>query len=1133
MHKLPSLTAAVSALIAVMSTKGRWGLMSFDRNKASQAMSQYGLLGGWRRGFSSPLIQAFKKTPMSTGTSNLLNDLDNTDAATFAAIKANANGERADMFGQAKYAGADMANLNKYIDKMSSATQVTAAYRSEVANVTPIMAGFKNVMGGFGSVLSSFVSGLVNFGITMAITMTIQGIAKLIDYINVTEQEMIQAGQKAKDVIDSTRKGVQKQAEVLKKVEDSDFDSLMRGVDTDTNENISLTESQYQNYIQLCNEIAEVYPEVVASYDAQGNAILTLGDNAGTAAEQLKTLLDIDKQLAGISIAENLQDRFMGIKAEAIGKDGNGGIQAKINEDNKTINQAQRIIDQYAQATAEQGLQTENTGLAEDIIKQFKENERTGKEYLDLTAYSTQVQGAVSRFLMDNGIWDSQLQLNSNPYKKQQYGQGKIHYHKGSLTPELQKQLAEYVQSAQPVSSVNQEELRKELQKAQSKRTEGEQKKAAHTKELDAKWKELVPDVKSAIENNPNFSLLSEQIQNELLDTVGNIDIQSLPDEVMNGDVKLIDWLQDQYLYPVSIAFDKSIYDTPQIRQAKESAQEAFTKILAFDPEKMTGAEYYNTVNKYKDVLKNYFTDVLNDQDGSQFNEFMNKYVNEKLGLSNAITQALGLEGEEKGKSTKKLQKLTMEQLKQVADIVSDPKFGGTLREAINKVTKEAKIESVTLSDILGSPDEDDSIISQAQNLKTVSSAINEYKQTINKGEFSKSDFSKLISEYPQLAKDTELLNEVMNSFNPSGFLEGTDALNEALSDIQVEKLESFRKKFAEEYSLIEDETQKQAARNYYQSVIDGMIPKDISVQSVSDYLDQVAAKTGLTGMHFESQQYRTLKQTLKAENGAQLVMRILADPSLAEMSVEQLVQQIQDTKAEIQVEVNEQAVKNSISLIQNLGSGNKSVKDFETNLQGGTATFDDFLGILSDYPQIVGSAEDSISDLVNTMDFSGRLDDVQGIQQILGKIKVDNLQETINQILGNQNLNPQQKTLMRQMAFTNADLSGISARDAANIVKTYAAGNTELTKMAVSQNDLEREAAATAAGLGISFEQAFDKAKAKADQLNISAVQSFQSMADEVSSFGEKVASGEATSGDILGLVETFPDLLKETLAR
>lgn len=36
--------------------------------------------------------------------------------------------------------------------------------------------------------------------------------------------------------------------------------------------------------------------------------------------------------------------------------------------------------------------------------------------------------------------------------------------------------------------------------------------------------------------------------------------------------------------------------------------------------------------------------------------------------------------------------------------------------------------------------------------------------------------------------------------------------------------------------------------------------------------------------------------------------------------------------------------------------------------------------------------------------------------------------------------------------------------------------------------------------------------------------------MADEVSAFGEKVASGEATSGDILGLVETFPDLLKET---
>jgi hypothetical protein len=69
--------------------------------------------------------------------------------------------------------------------------------------------------------------------------------------------------------------------------------------------------------------------------------------------------------------------------------------------------------------------------------------------------------------------------------------------------------------------------------------------------------------MKSAIENNPNFTLLSENAQAAILDSIGSIDLKKLPEDVKAGDTKLIDYLKDQYLYPISMAFTELSSDSP------------------------------------------------------------------------------------------------------------------------------------------------------------------------------------------------------------------------------------------------------------------------------------------------------------------------------------------------------------------------------------------------------------------------------------------------------------------------------------------------------------------------------------------------------------------------------------------
>ena len=76
------------------------------------------------------------------------------------------------------------------------------------------------------------------------------------------------------------------------------------GVNKFTNENKSLSTEEYQDYLDISNQLAELFPELVSGYDEQGNALLSLGDGAQSATEQLQGLLDVQRQIANTDMAE-------------------------------------------------------------------------------------------------------------------------------------------------------------------------------------------------------------------------------------------------------------------------------------------------------------------------------------------------------------------------------------------------------------------------------------------------------------------------------------------------------------------------------------------------------------------------------------------------------------------------------------------------------------------------------------------------------------------------------------------------------------------------------------------------------------------------------------------------------------
>ena len=91
---------------------------------------------------------------------------------------------------------------------------------------------------------------------------------------------------------------------------------LRKGVNAD-NSNKSLSSNEYQQYLDISNQLADSFPSLVAGSDSAGNAILNLGTNASDAADKLERLLQTQMAIAHTEIAKESADTFKGAFAEA------------------------------------------------------------------------------------------------------------------------------------------------------------------------------------------------------------------------------------------------------------------------------------------------------------------------------------------------------------------------------------------------------------------------------------------------------------------------------------------------------------------------------------------------------------------------------------------------------------------------------------------------------------------------------------------------------------------------------------------------------------------------------------------------------------------------------------------------
>ena len=150
-------------------------------------------------------------------------------------------------------------------------------------------------------------------GLAMLGAAALIGAAKLYNNITISVEEATDALDEFNSTFEKQRKEYKEHEELVDKVSES-YDNLAKKVNTDTNFNLGLNDDEYEEFVNLNNELAEAFPTLVKGYDDSGNAIIDFGNDCSSTTEKLRELLELEKQVANIEIAKNLPEYFKNTK---------------------------------------------------------------------------------------------------------------------------------------------------------------------------------------------------------------------------------------------------------------------------------------------------------------------------------------------------------------------------------------------------------------------------------------------------------------------------------------------------------------------------------------------------------------------------------------------------------------------------------------------------------------------------------------------------------------------------------------------------------------------------------------------------------------------------------------------------
>lgn len=670
--------------------------------------------------------------------------------------------------------GAD-SSLVKYIQDTDVASVSQFGFAQSQKTVIQGTTKFSAVMKTAGGVAKSFVATLGSMAVAAAAAWAIGKVIEGIDYLYHYDENIIKAGQEAKDSIDSTFKSFEEgkqsimdlgssfgnQTEQIKNTGDAidqvaeKYVELRKGVNQNTNENVSLSTDEYQQYIDLSSKLASQFPGLVAGYDSQGNAVLNLASNADKAADSIRNLYEAQVSSANVDMGKNLQATYDGVVTQTsqYAED----IQKKRDELEQLdtdISENKRSILTYGSNNFEvQGLYGDKENVITDVLKEnglYKEN--TGD---------------------DGSIWNFYAEGLADKSKKE------IDRMNEQITAGLESyNLSLETQRSQLQSEINSYDLM-----------------------IEDQWRSMAQSLGNYLQTSKSFNELDDSLQSAFLANISNLDLTALNDPDGKYQGQVLDFLYGEFIGPMS--------------RFSADVQESLADALQIDPSKLT-------IDEYKSQVDEAFNKAFpKEEDADKRDRFKNAY-----GIDSSIEDM-----EDNASRLKEayadfpnasdfIDHMQTGDLSIAAQLIDNGSVDiekGTdgLVSAIERYKKtvaEAKSDT-TLASVLG--DSDNEISSSIDSLQSDISSLSDTLTKLKTGEFKDSDLTDLIQQFPQLADQT-------------------DNLQEAISNLQADKLKSTLKKIDDSMDGASDE-ELANAQKLKDSLIKSVDLSDINSDKITE----------------------------------------------------------------------------------------------------------------------------------------------------------------------------------------------------------------------------------------------------------------------------------------------------------
>jgi len=145
--------------------------------------------------------------------------------------------------------------------------------------------------------------------LAMAIGKIIEGF----DYLIHRSEKIAEAAETARQKIDELNNTFKENKQTIDGVKKR-YAELAQGVDQLSGKNIILSTDDYEEFLGLSNQLANLFPDLTRNYDSNGNAILNLSGNVSTIVGSLDSLIEREQQLINLQIAKEMPDIYSGYK---------------------------------------------------------------------------------------------------------------------------------------------------------------------------------------------------------------------------------------------------------------------------------------------------------------------------------------------------------------------------------------------------------------------------------------------------------------------------------------------------------------------------------------------------------------------------------------------------------------------------------------------------------------------------------------------------------------------------------------------------------------------------------------------------------------------------------------------------